>query len=73
MNLATLSDENVRTYGEYPALGFEGRELTNVDQQRGANQPAQESRRKNLAEGIAGAGALSRRPGGRTWISPVAS
>ena len=40
MNLATLGDDNVRIYGEYPALVFEGRELTNVDQQRAANRLA---------------------------------
>ena len=31
MNLATLCEENVRRYGEYVALVFDGRELTNVD------------------------------------------
>jgi long-chain acyl-CoA synthetase len=40
MNLATLGEDGIRTHGEYPALVFEGRELTNVDQQRGANRLA---------------------------------
>ena len=40
MNLATLGEDNVRTFGEYPALAFEGRELTNVDLQRAANRLA---------------------------------
>ena len=40
MNLATLAEENVRRYGEYAALAFEGREITNVDQQRAANRLA---------------------------------
>jgi long-chain acyl-CoA synthetase len=40
MNLATLAEENVRRYGEYTALAFEGREITNIDQQRAANRLA---------------------------------
>jgi len=32
MNLAHLGEESLRRYGEYPALVFEGRELTNLDQ-----------------------------------------
>ncbi|MBI1847269.1 MAG: long-chain fatty acid--CoA ligase [Candidatus Rokubacteria bacterium] len=40
MNLAALGDDNVTTFGEYPALAFEGREITNVDQQRAANRLA---------------------------------
>src|SRR5712692_9054779 len=40
MNLAALGDENVRKYGEYPSLAFEGREWTNVEQQRQANRLA---------------------------------
>ena len=34
MNLARLGEESVERFGEYAALHFEGRELTNVDQQR---------------------------------------
>ncbi|MBI2159405.1 MAG: hypothetical protein HYU25_03270 [Candidatus Rokubacteria bacterium] len=34
MNLAALGEENVRKYGEYVVLAFEGREWTNVEQQR---------------------------------------
>ena len=40
MNLATLAEESVRRYGEYAALAFEGREITNLDQQRAANRLA---------------------------------
>src|SRR5215831_10609415 len=40
MNLAALGEENIRRYGEYPALVFEDRELTNVDQQRAASRLA---------------------------------
>jgi long-chain acyl-CoA synthetase len=36
MNLATLGEDNVRRFGEYPALAFDDRLLTNVDQQRAA-------------------------------------
>ncbi len=45
MNLAALGEDNTRTFGEYPALVFEGRELTNVDQQRAANRLANALRR----------------------------
>src|SRR5262245_47690775 len=34
VNLARLGEESVQRFGEYAALHFEGRELTNVDQQR---------------------------------------
>ncbi len=51
MNLATLGEDNVRTYGEYVALAFEGRELTNVDQQRAANRLANALRRRGVAPG----------------------
>jgi len=40
MNLARLGEENVRTFGEYVSLAFEGREWTNVDQQRAAARAA---------------------------------
>jgi long-chain acyl-CoA synthetase len=45
VNLATLGEENVRRYGEYVSLVFEGRELTNVDQQRAASRFANALRR----------------------------
>jgi long-chain acyl-CoA synthetase len=51
VNLATLGEENVRTYGEYVALVFEERELTNVDQQRSANRFANALRRLGIAPG----------------------
>ncbi len=51
MNLATLAEESVRRYGEYPALAFEGRELTNVDQQRAASRFAHALRRLGVAPG----------------------
>jgi long-chain acyl-CoA synthetase len=51
MNLAKLGEDNVATFGEYPALVFEGRELTNVDQQRGANRLANALRRLGVAPG----------------------
>ena len=51
MNLAALGEENVRTYGEYVSLVFEGREWTNVDQQRTANRLANALRRRRVGEG----------------------
>ena len=38
MNLARLGADSVRTYGEYVSLAFEGREWTNVEQQRAAHR-----------------------------------
>jgi long-chain acyl-CoA synthetase len=38
MNLARLGEESVQTWGEYVSLVFEGREWTNVEQQRAANR-----------------------------------
>jgi long-chain acyl-CoA synthetase len=40
VNLARLGEENVERFGEYVAMHFEGRELTNVDQQRAAARVA---------------------------------
>ena len=40
MNLAWLGESSVERFGEYAALHFEGRELTNVDQQRTAARVA---------------------------------
>ena len=51
MNLATLGEENVRRFGEYPALAFEGRVLTNTDQQRAANRMAHALRRLGVVPG----------------------
>jgi long-chain acyl-CoA synthetase len=51
MNLATLGDESLRRYGEYPALAFEGRELTNVDMRRAASRLAHGLRRLGIGTG----------------------
>jgi long-chain acyl-CoA synthetase len=51
MNLARLGEENVRRFGEYVALHFEGRELTNVDQQRAAARVANALRHLGVAPG----------------------
>jgi long-chain acyl-CoA synthetase len=51
VNLASLSEENVREYGEYVSLIFEGRELTNVDQQRSAARVANALARRGVAPG----------------------
>src|SRR5262245_12364970 len=51
MNLAKLGETNVATFGEYPSLVFEGRELTNVDQQRAANRLANALRRLGVVAG----------------------
>lgn len=51
MNLARLAEDSVREYGEHPALRFEGRELTNVDQQRAANRLAHALRRLGVEPG----------------------
>lgn len=40
MSLALLSDDNIRRYGEYEALAFEGRRFTNMDQHRAASRVA---------------------------------
>jgi long-chain acyl-CoA synthetase len=48
VNLATLGEDNVRTYGEYVTLSFDGREVTNVEQQRAANRLANALRRLGL-------------------------
>ena len=51
MNLAWLGEENVRRFGEYVALHFEGREWTNVDGQRAANRLANALRRLGIGPG----------------------
>ena len=45
MNLASLGEESIRRYGEHVGMVFEGRELTNVDQQRAASRLAHALRR----------------------------
>jgi long-chain acyl-CoA synthetase len=51
VNLATLGEESVRRFGEYPALAFEGREWTNVEQQRAASGLAHALRRLGVGPG----------------------
>src|SRR5262245_41998868 len=51
MNLATLGEESVRRYGEYAALAFDEREITNVDQQRAAGRLANALRRLDIGPG----------------------
>jgi long-chain acyl-CoA synthetase len=51
MNLARLGEDNVRRFGEYPALLFEGQEFTNVALQRGANRLAHALRGLGVGEG----------------------
>jgi len=45
MNLARLAEESVERFGEHPALAFEGRVFTNVDQQRATSRFAHALRR----------------------------
>ena len=40
MSLALLSDDNIQRFGEYEALAFEGRRITNMDQHRAASRIA---------------------------------
>jgi long-chain acyl-CoA synthetase len=51
MNLARLGEDSVRTFGEYVSLAFEGREWTNVEQQRAANRFAHALQRLGLRPG----------------------
>ena len=51
MNLATLAEDNVRTFGEYVALHFEGREYTNVEQRRASARAANALRRLGVGVG----------------------
>jgi long-chain acyl-CoA synthetase len=51
VNLVLLGEESFQRYGEYPALVFEGRELTNVDQQRAANRLAHALGRRGVGPG----------------------
>jgi long-chain acyl-CoA synthetase len=51
MNLARLGEESVQRWGEYVSLAFDGREWTNVEQQRAANRFAHALRRLGLGAG----------------------
>ena len=51
MNLARLGEANVERFGEYAALHFEGREFTNVDQQRTAARVANALARMGVRPG----------------------
>ena len=51
MNLARLGDESIERFGEYTALHFEGRDLTNVDQHRTAARVAAALSRMDVGPG----------------------
>jgi len=51
MNLAALGEENVRRWGEYVSLAFEGREWTNAEAQRAACRFAHALRRLGVDAG----------------------
>jgi long-chain acyl-CoA synthetase len=51
VNLARLGEASVERFGEYAALHFEGRELTNVDQQRTAARVANALARMGVRPG----------------------
>jgi long-chain acyl-CoA synthetase len=51
VTLARLGDESIQRFGEYEALAFEGRRLTNVDQQRAACRVAHAVRRLGVETG----------------------
>jgi len=51
MSLAQLGDDNLRRYGEYEALAFEGRRITNLDQLRAACRVAHALRRLGVEPG----------------------
>ena len=51
MSLAHLGDENIKRYGEYEALAFEGRRWTNVDQHRAACRTAHTLQRLGVEPG----------------------
>ena len=60
MNLARLGDESVERFGEYTALHFEGRDLTNVDQHRTAARVAAALSRMDVGPGDGGTSASCR-------------
>jgi len=51
MPLTRLSEESLQTYGEYVSLAFEGRQYTNVDQDRAACRLAHVLRRLGVERG----------------------
>jgi long-chain acyl-CoA synthetase len=51
MNLARLGEDSVAAWGEYVSLAFEGREWTNVEQQRAANRFAHALQRLGVTAG----------------------
>jgi long-chain acyl-CoA synthetase len=51
LTLARLGDESIQRFGEYEALAFEGRRLTNVDQVRAACRVAYALRRLGVETG----------------------
>ncbi len=51
MNLARLGEDNLAKFGEYVALHFEGRDITNVDQARAAARIASALRRLGVQPG----------------------
>jgi long-chain acyl-CoA synthetase len=51
MNLAALGEENVGRFGEYVALHFEGRDYTNVQQQRAGARAARALARLGVGAG----------------------
>jgi len=51
VSLAHLGDENIKRYGEYEALAFEGRRWTNVDQHRAACRTAHTLQRLGVEPG----------------------
>jgi len=51
MTLARLAEDGLDKYGEYVALAFEGRQYTNLDQQRSASRLAHALRRLGVMPG----------------------
>ena len=51
MTLARLAEDGLDKYGEYVALVFEGRQYSNLDQQRSASRLAHALRRLGVAPG----------------------
>src|SRR5262245_58770833 len=51
MPLTRLVEESLEKYGEYPALAFEGRQYTNLEQHRTAGRVAHALRRLGVAPG----------------------
>jgi long-chain acyl-CoA synthetase len=51
MSLARLAEDALEKYGEFTALAFEGRQYTNLDQQRAASRLAHVLRRLGVRPG----------------------